>query len=184
MAPDHSLPTLAPHRCAVAAKLRSHHSQRMTRLQPQPQPASERRARALTPARGEFELVDQAGAVLLRGSELRCQAAVVEYFGRDHWFGEDGAVLRGGDEGEPPVVVATVRPIPKPAVCALCHRPIEPDGSGMPIQEGSGAALYHPGECHSQAVVMFLLERERDRELDEVEQRRAELAERYAPRGR
>jgi hypothetical protein len=108
----------------------------------------------------------------------------VEHFGRDHWFGEDGAVLRGGDEGEPPAVVATVRPTPKPAVCALCHRLIEPEGSGMPIQEGPAAALYHRGECHSQAVVMFLLERERDRELDEVEQRRAELAERYSSRAR
>jgi hypothetical protein len=152
----------------------------MAYSQRQPQPVAERRARSLTPARGEFELVDRAGTVLLRGTELRCQAAIVEHFGRDHWFGEDGAVLRDGEDGEPPLLIATVRPVPKPATCALCHRLIEPAGSGMAIDQRRPEVLYHPGECHSQAVVMFLLERERDQDVNEVEQRRAELAERYS----
>ena len=155
-------------------------SMAMAHSQPQPQPATERRARFLPPTPAEFELVGRDGAVLAKGSELRCQAAAVEHFGRDHSFGEDGTVLRDAEEGEPPAVIATVRPIPKPALCGLCQRPIEPADSGLPVYEGRAAALYHPGECHSQAVVMFLLERERDEELNEVEQRRAELAERHS----
>jgi len=146
--------------------------------QAQPQTPWEQRPRRLTPTPSEFELVDSAGTVLFRGSELRCQAAVVEHFGRDHCFGEGGAVLRGSEDGEPRAVLAMVRPVAPPALCGLCRRPIEPADSGMRVYEGTSAALYHPGECHSQAVVMFLLERERDEDVNEVEERRAELAER------
>jgi hypothetical protein len=36
---------------------------------------------------------------------------VVEHFGREHWFGEDGAVFRGGEEGELPILIAKIRPV-------------------------------------------------------------------------
>jgi hypothetical protein len=75
----------------------------------QQSPSPERRPRSLTPSRPEFDLIACAdGAVLCRGSEFRCQAAVVEHFGRDHWFGEDGTVLRSLD-GEQAVVIAMIR---------------------------------------------------------------------------
>ena len=121
--------------------------------------------------------------MLFRGSELRCQAAVVDHFGRDAWFGDEGAVLRGGEGDELPVVIGCVRAVPKPATCALCHERIVPAGSGLSIDGLRSQGLYHAGECHSQAVVMLLLERERDEEVDEREQRRAELAERFSARG-
>lgn len=137
-------------------------------------PELQQRARSLPPATpADFELVDSEGAVLARGSELRCQAAVLDHFGRDHWFSEGGTVLRGGEDGEPPTTIATIRPVeraPKPVLCALCRRAIEPPEAGLPVEEEllvehetltstTSSGLYHPGECHSQAVVIAVLDR-------------------------
>ena len=39
---------------------------------------------------------------------------------------------------------------------------------GQVLSETTSAGLYHPGECHSQAFVMFILERA-EREAGEPE---------------
>jgi hypothetical protein len=126
--------------------------------------------RSITPARPlpAFELVDRIGVVLCRGTAFACQASVVVHFGRDHWLGDDGVVFRAGDEGEPPVAVGTIRAVP--TLCAWCGEPIEPESSGVPIveeqvvdgeivSETTSSGSYHPGSCHTEALMRLVLER-------------------------
>jgi hypothetical protein len=115
-----------------------------------------------------FELVDRIGVVLCRGTAFACQAAIVVHFGHDHWLGDDGVVFRAGDEGEPPVAVGGMRAVL--TLCASCGEPIEPESSGVPIveehvvdgevvSEVTRSGLYHPGACHTDALMLLVLDR-------------------------
>jgi hypothetical protein len=132
--------------------------------------APEAGTRSITPARPlpAFQLVDRIGVVLCTGTAFACQAAIVAHFGQGYWLGDEGVVLRAAEEGEPPIAVATIRAVP--TLCAACGEPIEPESSGVPIveeqlvgdevvSETTSSGLYHPGECHTEALMLLVLDR-------------------------
>ena len=72
--------------------------------------------KAASTASGEdhFELVSGQGTILFSGTADRCRDAAARLFGRGHWIAHDGAVLRGGEDGDPPLVVAEIRAVAHP----------------------------------------------------------------------
>jgi hypothetical protein len=72
------------------------------------------KALSLVHADGEFEVVSRHGTLLFSGTAERCRDAANHLFGRGHWIARDGTVLRGGEDGDPPLVVAEIRAVTRP----------------------------------------------------------------------